>query len=300
MIRYNLSNETDIIPPSEQELNAFFALFMTKIKASDGLKKLEIKENYRQEIFNISRQIGELGYRIDKLAQSYTGDLEIQWKDRVDAYVKTSQDFKPATALKLLESLEKSLSLSSNKPGKAFMAFLEFQKGQCLGFIGQKEEAYRSKLKAWNMDKSNVLYGQSAAISLFRIKDENELNKVLDDLIQLDNYNPVVWALRVAGKAETDLDLALQDVPLFVRTDLTFRRVLYNETNSEVHYLMHDRKMVSNCLEYEQKAVTIDNYNEAIFWINSTLEAIFQLYYLDYYENNQQQRREMEVLHSML
>src|SRR5690606_11740670 len=87
-----LESETDIVPPTDLELENFYNLFMSKITVSENLRKLEIKETYRQEIFAISRKITELSSKVDNLAQQYTGDLELQWKDRVTAYVKTLQD----------------------------------------------------------------------------------------------------------------------------------------------------------------------------------------------------------------
>jgi hypothetical protein len=297
-----LNAELEVTPPTEQELNNFFSLFISKIGTSESLKQLEIKETYSQEIFNISRKITELNSRIDNLALANTADLQLQWKDRVDAYVKTLQAFKPATALSLLESLEKSLTSSATKPGISFMAFLAYQKGQCLGLIGRRDEAYRAKLKAWSLDKSNTLYGQSAAISLFRMNDNTELDKILKELVFLDEYNPVYWALMVLSKVNSGVgfDTALEEVPLFVKKDLTFLRVLYNESDGNFHNQMRDRGMTPNCLEYQEQPVTIDGYNEAIFWINSSIEEIFQIYFLDYYVNNQDHHDQMKALNAML
>ena len=297
-----LSAEPEVTPPTEQELNSFFSLFISKINASEALKQLEIKETYSQEIFNISRKIKELSSRIDNLALANTADLQLQWKDRVDAYVKTLQAFKPATALNLLESLEKSLASSSTKPTIPFMAFLAHQKGQCLGLIGRRNEAYRENLRAWSLDKTNIMYGQSAAISLHRMNDAAELDKLLNNLVLLDQYNPVYWALEVLHElnAGTSFDSALDRVPLFVKKDFTFLRVLYNESDATVHQQMREHGMTPDCLQYVEHPVTIDGYNEAIFWINSTLEKVFQIYFLDYYVNNQEHREQMKALNAML
>jgi hypothetical protein len=87
-----IEQEADIAPPGRGELNEFYSLFISKVHANENLRKLEIKETYSDEIFTISRKITELGARIDRLAMAYTGDLEIQWKDRVDAYDGNNQE----------------------------------------------------------------------------------------------------------------------------------------------------------------------------------------------------------------
>ncbi len=296
-----LEGESGIVPPTEDDLNSFFTLFMSKIKASDNLRKLEIKETYSQEIFTISRKITELANRVENLALQYTGDLEIQWKDRVDTYVKTLQDFKPATALTLLERLENSIQSSAKKPSQNFMAFLEFQKGQCLEFLGRRKEAFRAKLKAWSMDSNTVLYGQSAAIHLYRAKDTNTLENVTSTILKLDAFNPVAWALDLLVKTkEVDLEEALKIVPLVVSIDPTFRRVLFMEAGDILQNVLIADGMVPNCLEYQEKELTIDGFNNAVFWINTAVRSIFHVYYLDYYENNQLSRPEMTVLNRML
>jgi hypothetical protein len=295
-----LSSESNVIPPSEKDLNDFFSLFMIKINQSDSLRKLEIKETFSQEIFNISRRINELLTRIDNLALQYTGDLELQWKDRVDSYVKTLQDFKPATALKLLQSLELSLQSSSKRPSANFMAFLEYQKGQCYGFLDRKEDAYRAKIKAWNMDVSNILHAQSAAISFFRMKDEIALIKIINDILKLDGYNPVAWALRTLTEVELDFELSIKNVPQFVRNDSTFQRVIYNEADAKFQTILRMQGLVPSCLSYQEKEVTIDGFNEAIFWINSAVTEIFQVFYLDYYSNSQEDRGKVAILNKML
>lgn len=293
--------ETEIVPPKAEELDGFLSLFMTKIGESERLRKLEIKETSSEEIFTISRKITDLSVQIEKLAQMYTGDLELQWKDRVDTYVTTLQDFKPATALKLLESLERSLQSSSKRPGQLFMAFLEFQKGQCFGFLGRKEELYRAKLKAWDMDPTNVLYGQSAAICLFRMKDAVQFAKVIKDVLALDAYNPAAWALKTLGGVEQNgLKTSLNNVPLLVRNDLTFQRVLYNEADPELQSIIDEEGLVPGCLSYQEKEVTIDGFNEAVFWINSAIREIFGVYHLDYYKNSQMHRLEITLLNKML
>ncbi|WP_316753735.1 hypothetical protein [Pedobacter gandavensis] len=295
-----MENEPDILLPTATELDTFYSLFMNKIAQSDTLRKLEIKEGYSQEVYNVSQMMREISVRIDNLAQLYTGDLEVQWKDRVDTYVKTLQDFKPATALKLLESLERSLQTSSKRPEQPFMAFLEFQKGQCLGFLGRVDEVYKAKLKAYAMQAGNILYAQSAAICLYRMKERAELDKVILEIFALDTYNPIGWALKILSTSVQDFSRVLDAVPVFVRKDIAFRRVLHNEADPEQKTAIEDEDLLPSCLEYQEKEVTIDGYNEAIFWINSAVKAIFHVYFVNYYENNQNHREEMMALNLML
>ncbi|MEH3112609.1 PIN domain-containing protein [Pedobacter terrae] len=296
-----LENEADIVPPTDGELENFYNLFMSKVSQSENLRKLEIKETYTQEIFAISRKITELSARIENLAKQYTADLELQWKDRVTTYVKTLQDFKPATALGLLESLESSIQTSTNRPSQNFIAFLEYQKGQCLGFLSRRGDLFRAKLKAWNLDGHNVLYGQSAAICLYRARDTNQANQVITEIFALDPFNPVAWALDTLAKTEPgQLTGALANVPVVVYNDPTFKRVLFSEASEEFQRFMLDEGIVPDLFDYQVKEVTVDGYYEAVFWINIAVRKIFRMYFLDYRENNQEFRREITLLNSML
>lgn len=59
--------EPNIIRPTEQQLNDYYDLFIKKVNSDNQLKKLFIEENYRTEIFNITKGIASLEEKIDSL-----------------------------------------------------------------------------------------------------------------------------------------------------------------------------------------------------------------------------------------
>jgi len=53
-------------------------------------------------------------------------DIEPQWKDRLDTYTTTLQQFKPQTALSLLDALEKSFTTSKQKPSNELYSLISY------------------------------------------------------------------------------------------------------------------------------------------------------------------------------
>ncbi len=72
---------------------------------------------------------------IGNVTDSYIGcaisinEIEPQWQDRLNAYIATLQQFKPKTALSLLEKLEASFASCAKKPSQEFRSLISFQKG---------------------------------------------------------------------------------------------------------------------------------------------------------------------------
>lgn len=298
-----IQQERYVMAPTVQNLEDFYDLFIEKVNASQDLKKLEIQQDFQQEIFSISRNIESLKDHINNLAQSYSGDLENQWKDRLDSYVKTLQKFKPATALMLLESLEQSFNTSTKRPGNNFLAFLDHQKGLCLSFLGRSKEGYTAHIRAWNLDRNNILFTQSAAISYYRLEEYEQAKQICKELVTIDPFNAVGWAIPMLCESSGDFEQNLAEVPTLVKNDIAFKRVLYNQANSHRRIFadkIHASGLLPSCLEYHDQEVTIDTYNDAVFWFNVCSTEIFAFFFLDFKNVNKSQQEKIQILNTVL
>jgi len=56
----HLSKNPNVIPPTQQQVQAFFEIFERHRKNDDLLKKLEIEENFRQQIFHNSDKLNQI------------------------------------------------------------------------------------------------------------------------------------------------------------------------------------------------------------------------------------------------
>jgi hypothetical protein len=134
------NQDNRVIPPTLSQITAFYDLFVRKIEGHPKLKSIEINSTFQEEIFEVSSKLDNLSRKIEYILRLSNADLELQWKDRIDAYVSTLKAFKPETALELLIALEKSFELSTKKPTEEFKAAIKYQKGICYQFLGDKDE----------------------------------------------------------------------------------------------------------------------------------------------------------------
>ena len=122
-LKEKLKQNPNIIIPTDEEINEFYKIFIHKIEQDKELKKLFIKENYQEEIFNISNIIKRIYNRIgflpgnkwfeiqcnrsiDDLGKRYTPELNIELNisDNFEAIGRTQRFEK-----KILEYLDNLL-----------------------------------------------------------------------------------------------------------------------------------------------------------------------------------------------
>ncbi|MCD8179642.1 MAG: hypothetical protein LUE98_20475 [Tannerellaceae bacterium] len=281
-----LSEEKNVIPPTQEQIKNFYNIFVSQIQANDKLRELEIKETFEEEIFNISYTVRNLDSRIDNIISTYNGDLEAQWRDRLKAYVETLKQFKPQTALNLLHKLEESFENSQNKPDDKFVALIKYQEVICFSLLGKKE-SYPSFIKAYNKDKTNLKHKEQAAFSYFKLKDMAKAQTLRDEILQEDEYNIVAWALILIMSNEESLKETVDSIPVYVRKNRRFQCLLFN------HYISIDKF----CIIQELKnwgvipvfpdinfiEVDVDSFNEGIYIFNLLIGTYIQEYnYADF------------------
>jgi hypothetical protein len=89
--------EKKIIPPTKEEISWFFELFDKNIRANKKIDKLNIEDNYKEEIFNISNQISELKSIVSEFKEikekedSNLNEYEIQLLKELYKYQKPCQ-----------------------------------------------------------------------------------------------------------------------------------------------------------------------------------------------------------------
>ncbi|MGE6220384.1 hypothetical protein ACQKCH_11205 [Nubsella zeaxanthinifaciens] len=298
-----IENEKSVLAPTGEELEKFYDIFLGFINANEELRKLEIKETFQEEVFTISRKVSSLHAKVEELAKVYNGDLEAQWKDRLDAYMRKLKEFKPTTALTLLEQLETSIANSQTKPSQSFMAFLTYGKGICLGLSNKNKEAYTTYIKAYNLDQTNPTFTQRAAISYHQLEDLDEAGKMSQHLIDQDRYSVVGWAIWLLLKPRENFTEHLASVPKLVREDLTFMRhldQLSDSYDSEYYNLLLNNGLIPNCTDYPDFEITIDNYKEALYWVNVCLREIFSFFYFDFNNVNQSHQKQLFSLNQVV
>lgn len=206
-------------------------------------------------------------------------DIEPQWKDRLDAYTATLQQFKPKIALSLLEKLEESFTTSAIKPSKEFYSLISFQKGICYRYLDEKNKMCECFIAAYNNNSSKIEFEEQAALSYFRIEETTRTNELVDSLLHKNEFNPIAWYIQFLSNT----DYNFNSIPDIVRQNILFRQLLYNYFNVKNLYncilQMRELSMLPGVKDYKPKDVTINNFDENIFYSN----VFFSDYIHDYY-----------------
>ncbi len=281
-----LQLEPNVIPPTIIEINNFYSLFLEKVAASEKLKKLEVKQTFDSEIFLISAKLDNLHRYIENIISSFNADLENQWINRLNAYQNTLQQFKPASALELLNDLSSSLDTSTKKPSNEILSLIEYQKGISLSFLNRKDDSAKAFIHAYKLNPSNVVFRERAALSYFKIGEITSARQMADDLIELYEFNSYAWAVKILTTDIDKLEVTFTMVPAIVKRDFTFKRLLFNTyTNNKQEgeiQILYGQGLIPTSSEYEKFPITIDTYSDHVFWINLTINEYFSNFFIGF------------------
>ena len=242
---------------------------------------------------------------IGNVTESYIGctininEIEPQWQDRLNAYIATLQQFKPKTALSLLEKLEASFATSAKKPSPEFHSLISFQKGMCYRFLDEREKMCECFITAYNENTSVLEFEEQAALSYFKIEDTQKANELVDKLLCRNEYNPIAWYIKFLSTTTYDFN----SIPAFVRQNIMFQYMLYNYFNVKNIYKcisqMKAFSMLPNVKDYSPQDITIANFDENIFYSNVFFSEYLQNYYFAFHslkEGNVEILKTLEVL----
>jgi tetratricopeptide (TPR) repeat protein len=188
----NAFNQDDrVIPPTLPQITAFYDIFTRKVEEHPKLKSIEINSTFQEEIFEISSKLDNLSRKIEYILRLSNVDLELQWKDRIGAYIDTLKAFKPQTAISLLIALEKSFDESTKKPNNEFKSKIKYQEGVCYQFLGNEEESSKAFIVAYTLNQTVQSYKEKAALAYYKLSDKKTASKLSDELLKENPFNPV-------------------------------------------------------------------------------------------------------------
>ncbi|MDN4754696.1 hypothetical protein QYZ87_09225 [Porphyromonadaceae bacterium W3.11] len=214
-------------------------------------------------------------------------NIEPQWKERFDTYVAKLQEFKPETALSLLQELEKSFTGSKQQPSNELCAQILYQKGVCNRLLGNKYEMCQCFISAYAKNKLNVQIKEQAALAYLQIEDLDKADELAKELLYDDEYNIVAWYIIFLRAKTYDFGF----IPKFVQQKQLFQQMLYNyfiEKNLyESILIMKELGMLPDFKSYNPQDVTINNFSENIFYINLLFEEYIRKYHFTFQTLNQ-------------
>ncbi|RJL37288.1 AVAST type 2 anti-phage system protein Avs2 [Pectobacterium carotovorum] len=72
----------NVIPPTQEQLEVFYGIFLLKINNCKTLKKLHIEETYKEKIFDISDELIQIKLLLQSLDEKMTFSLSDDWLNR--------------------------------------------------------------------------------------------------------------------------------------------------------------------------------------------------------------------------
>ncbi len=269
-------SEINIIPPERKDVERFYEIFIRNINADEKLRKIEIRETFDLEIFKISRKLDNLKRYVENILSQFNTQLEYEWKRQIDVYKIAFNNFKPKTSLELLIKLEESFLTSSNKPSKSIRAAIEYLKSQCYDFLGNRDEVYKCSINAYKLDPQSIIYLELACYSYTKLGEFEQAKILLENLLKEDEFNSIGWFIKIFTQSSTELEKLIEFVPDFVRKDKDFRRIIFynifiNDKFSNQPEVFQKYSLISPISEYDASEISIRNFKDKIYWIESKL-----------------------------
>ena len=243
---------------------------------------------------------------IGNVTDSYIGctininEIEPQWQDRLNAYIATLQQFKPKTALSLLEKLEASFASCAKKPSQEFRSLISFQKGMCYRFLDERKKMCECFITAYNENATVLEFEEQAALSYFKIEDTTKANELADKLLLKNEYNTIAWYIKFLSTTPYDFN----SIPAFVRQNIMFQYMLYNYFNVKNIYeyisQMKVFSMLPDIKNYNPQDVTIANFDENIFYLNVFFADYIHNYFFSFCTLNEGDIEILKILKVLL
>jgi len=281
----------------DSELISFFKIYeevLAEFKSAfNYIKEVKDIERFKKEIellHNIRDSIKDLNDKVDFLKdklQSLGSGLEKEWIRQLEVYKTSIQEFKPKTALDFLLKLEESFTLTEIKPSRSIKATVEFLKGQCYEFIGNMSEMHKCYINSYRLDNSSLNSKEKACFSFYINKKHGEAKKVIEEIVQFDEFNSIAWAVKVLISESTDLIKLLESVPEIVREDDNFKRIIYSITRHDSKYInlfeaYEKYSILPTISEWDKTPLSFNNYKGRVFLIEATLYELFKTIYIDF------------------
>ena len=214
------------------------------------------------------------------LGDNYINDLSTAYnqvyKEQVTNFEKLLHSFKPKTARQLLEQLEIDMSQKERIEDniKSKIAFL---KATCDGFLDIKEDELSvSLINSYNLNKSDFKLKEIASLEYFKLKQIDRAKELVDEILTIEEYNPVAWAVKTLMVPSPSLESVLSEVPEFVRVNTIFRRIIYFRSRGKGIYndaliAFQTYNIQLNLDDFDESPLSFQNYKERVFLIESLL-----------------------------
>ncbi len=160
--------------------------------------------------------------------------LKDEWFKQIQLYKNLLNEYKPKTALKLVEALETRLNdsnLSSNSILRSEIAYL---KGLCLEMIKNRvTDAYKCFIIAYELNSIKDVVKERACISYYMTEEYDKAQVLVNDILSTNSLNEFANAINVLLKPDSIAE-GMNSVSKIVSGNRDFNRIIHlNVRNKE-------------------------------------------------------------------
>ena len=250
-----LKNEPNIIPPDDKQLEFVIGLFHKKVKESETLKELNIEDNFKKEIFQISKVIKEVEEKtekiemtLEKLVCQTQSSLSQVFHSELSDIEKCLESFQVVTALELLKGLKKRIELNG-VIDKILNARLTYFEAVCVREIPTFPLVQSSKLfiKAHNLSPDNLSFKKTACVEYINVNQQEKAEILADELLRFDEFDITGWVIKTI--VSDNIRSFVEKVPDIIKDSAGY--------NNSVAYYLIFKKMVTHPFQIEDYGVKI-------------------------------------------
>lgn len=220
-----IQSDTRVEAPTEEEMSQYLEIFSENVKKSTKLVELNIENNYKDEIFNISAQLNDFTAAITDLKKEGPAVLTEEWSRRLDEVTSNIEKFKPKTALEILERLEARISEKGIDVADALKGKIIYLKAVCLNDLHLEDieiKAAEQFAKAYKYCPDNLDFKANAGLAYLVLGAMAKAESIADEILRKEEYHSGAWAIKLFLK-EQDFRSFLNEIPVHVRNKREFK-----------------------------------------------------------------------------
>lgn len=279
--------------------------------AFNYLKEIKDFERFKEQIASLSeieKKVDGIEQKVDILIENnlpQSSYLLEEWKRQIALYKEDIEQLKPESSIKHLKALEDSFSIHKIQPSKSQRSYLEFLKAQCYELTGKTQEAYQSYIKAKNLSDFPLEIREKASVSYAKLGQIEQSLELAEEILKEDEFNPTAWAVKVIHSEEPDLAKRFENIPDIVKINSTFQRIVYFKTITDTKVqnklpVYQDNGFFQDIFGYSQTPLRYSNYNDRLFFIETTVHQWISNYYFDFISRVVLNRSALEKIHQIL
>ena len=304
---------TDNLP---QEVIDFLVIFNEELclkpAAYNFLKEINDSKRYNQ----LKETLDSLDQKVDLLiATSEKEKEEIkslliensplfqEWDEQIKIYRSLLEEFKPLTALKLVESLNDRLVENKLESTPILQSKIEFLKALCLEQIQEKrKDSYTSFIRAFELNTKNSIYKEKACVTYYLIKDFPNSKKLSDEILVSDTLNVPANATKILLNVN-EFDGEIKLIPSVVKKSVDFKRILYVNLRGRKNIKDLCAIFPELILQNEELKLfefTYLNFKNNTYVVEIALNTFFREFRIEFIDTDLSNKSELEVIFNIL